>query len=492
MRGKAFINSDPVLYEIYVRSFADSNGDGIGDLKGITARLDYLSTLGVQGIWLTPIFKSPQADFGYDVSDFYDIHEEFGTLADFDEMVAAAHSRGIAVVLDMILNHTSIEHPWFRDHPSWYHWSDQVPNNWVSVFGGSAWQFDEENGRYYYHRYYKEQPSLNWSNPEVRSAMHEVIDFWVERGVDGFRLDSIDGLAIDPELRDEPLASTAGISGRENDNWSDFWRLEHIYTSDLPQVTEEIRMLRERLPDTGFVVEADLPRASLAAYLKTGVSAFSFEFLRAPLDGNSIAAIIAGAGDHGMMAWAMSNHDQPRLVSRWGRHLARAAAVLLLTLPGCIFIYQGDEIGMIDGKGGPVVYDRTGRDAVRQPMQWRPDGGFTDGTPWLPMIDPEQCNVADQLGDPQSMLELYRALIVARMSLEGPVEVIDSSASGLIFRRASTVVVINLGQDELLIPLAGETILATDEIRDGCLPGQSAVMIRESRSGLPAGTAADG
>lgn len=478
MHGKAFDKNDPVLYEIYVRSFADSNGDGIGDLKGITSRLDYLSSLGVQGIWLTPIFASPQADFGYDVSDFYSIHGEFGTLEDFDEMVAEAHRRGIAVVLDMILNHTSIEHPWFRNNPSWYHWSDSVPNNWVSVFGGSAWQLDEQSGRYYYHRYYKEQPSLNWSNDEVRSAMHEAIDFWINRGVDGFRLDSIDGLAIDSELRDEPLASGIGIGGRENDAWSSFWRLDHIYTSDLPQVVEEITILRERFPDTGFVVEADLPRAALDAYLQAGVSAFSFEFLRAPLDGSSIAEIIDGAGAEGIMAWAMSNHDQPRLVSRWGRHLAQVAAVLLLTLPGCVFIYQGDEIGMIDGQGGPIVYDRTGRDAVRQPMQWRPDGGFTEGIPWLPMIDPAECNVSDQLGQAGSMLELYRLLIAARRSLAGPVVVMDSATERLVFRRGSVVVALNLGDNALSLPWQGEVILATDGISEDRLPGRSAAMIK--------------
>ncbi len=480
MLGKSFTSADPVLYEVYVRSFADSNDDGIGDLKGITSRLDYLAALGVQGIWLTPIFKSPQADFGYDVSDFYGIQQEFGTLEDFDEMVFEAHRRGIAVILDMILSHTSIEHPWFRENPSWYHWSDEVPNNWVSVFGGSAWQIDEEKGKYYYHRYYKEQPNLNWNNPDVRFAMHEVIDFWIKRGADGFRLDSVDGLAVDSMLRDEPLATSAGISGRENDNWSEFWRLDHIYTSDLPQVVEEVRALRERFLKTGFVVEADLPRTSLTAYLDAGVSAFSFEFLRAPLDGNSIASIIDGAGSHGVMAWAMSNHDQPRLVSRWGRHLARAAAVMLLSLPGCVFIYQGDEIGMIDGEGGPTVYDRAGRDAVRQPMQWRPDGGFTAGTPWLPMIDPENCNVADQLGRSDSMLELYRTLISVRESFTGPIEVTDSSADWLIFRRGSAIVMINLGDDALPLPAQGEVILATSAVQGRYISGKSAAIILES------------
>jgi alpha-glucosidase len=461
MRTGRQLPPDPVLYEIYVRSFADSDGDGIGDIRGITSHLDHFVDLGVDGMWLTPIFTSPQADFGYDVSDYRNIHGEFGTLDDVDELIRQAHERGLSVVLDMILNHTSVEHPWFRAHPERYHWADTVPNNWLSVFGGSAWAFDAESGRYYYHRYYREQPSLNWNNPDVRQAMHEIVAFWIDRGVDGFRLDSLDGLAVDPELRDEPPAEDVGMTGRENDNWAAFWTLDHIYTSNLPQVAEEIANLRAAFPDTAFVVEADLPRDHLKPYTAAGASAFVFEFLRAPLDGDALARAVDGAGLDGELAWAMSNHDQPRLVSRWGRARARTAALLLMTLPGWVFIYQGDEIGMVDGSGGPVAYDRNGRDAVRQPMQWDRDGGFTTGVPWLPMIDPADCNVADQRGRAGSMFELYRTLIDVRRRLSGPVTVVDSAADSLTFRRGPTLVSVNLGDKPLRIPHHGETLVST-------------------------------
>jgi alpha-glucosidase len=469
---------DPVLYEVYVRSFADSDGDGIGDIRGITSHLDHFAKLGVDGIWLTPIFKSPQFDFGYDISDYRDIHEEFGTLDDVDELIQAAHDRNIAVVLDMVLNHTSIAHPWFRDHPERYHWADDVPNNWLSVFGGSAWEYDAPSGRYYYHRYYKEQPSLNWDNPEVREAMHEIVRFWVSRGVDGFRLDSLDGLAVDPQRKDEPPAESAGMIGREKDNWAAFWTLDHIYTSNLPQVAEEIKNLKDAFPQTAFVVEADIPLADLKPYMAAGASSFVFEFLRAPLDGGALGQTINGAGLDGDLAWAMSNHDQPRLVSRWGRARARSAAMLLLSLPGWVFIYQGDEIGMIDGQGGPVVYDRNGRDGVRQPMQWNRTGGFTTGEPWLPMIDPNECNVTDQDGVPGSMLELYRTLIRIRRSLTGSVTVLSSSVNHLVFRRDSAIVALNFGDQPLPLDYAGRIIMSVgSEFDEGNLPGNSGVMI---------------
>jgi alpha-glucosidase len=232
---------DPVCYEIYVRSFADSDGDGVGDIPGITSRLDHLAELGVDALRLTPVFRSPQRDFGYDVSDHLAVHHEYGTVADLEELVDGAHRRNLAVLLDMVLPHTSDRHPWFRTHPDRYIWADRVPNNWISVFGGSAWEWDERQGQFYYHRFYPEQPGLDWTNPEVREAMHGVVRHWVDRGIDAFRLDAFDGLCVDPALRDEPPASAEDLELRGQDAWADYWSLQHVHTCDLPGVIDELR-----------------------------------------------------------------------------------------------------------------------------------------------------------------------------------------------------------------------------------------------------------
>jgi alpha-glucosidase len=475
--AKGRLPRDPVLYEVYVRSFSDSDGDGVGDIPGITSRLGYLSALGVDGIWLTPIFASPQFDFGYDVSDYRAVHPAYGTLADIDELLDQAHRHGIAVVLDMILAHTSIQHPWFRRNPERYVWAERPPNNWLSVFGGPAWALDRERGRYYYHRFYAEQPHLDWSNAEVRDAMLDVLAFWVDRGVDGFRLDALDGLAVDPRLRSEPPTASADLEGRENDGWAAYWSLDHVHTTNLPKVLEELGRITAAFPRTYFVVEADLPREQLKPYLALADGAFAFDLIRAPLDGERLARIVDGSGRDGDLAWALSSHDQPRLVSRWGRELAAVAAVLLLALPGWSFIYQGDEIGMIDGAGGPVVHDRSGRDAVRHPMQWSAAGGFTDGTPWLPLTDPSACNVEDQLGVPGSTLEQYRSLIRLRRRLRGPVEVLRAETGLLSFRRDDVRVTLNLGGEGRQVGDLGEPLYRVPaSAGDGYLPPRSAVI----------------
>jgi alpha-glucosidase len=470
--------SDPVLYEIYVRSFFDSNGDGVGDIPGVTEKLDYLAALGVDGIWLTPIFESPQFDFGYDVSNYYKLHYEYGTISDIEKLIREAHRRRISVVLDIILGHTSVKHRWFREHPEWYIWSTSIPNNWLSVFGGPAWTLDETTGLFYYHRFYKEQPNLNWNNKEVRAALREVLGFWVGMGVDGFRLDSLDGLVVDHELRSEPPCSMADLEGRENDTWAEFWSLEHVYTSNLPQVVEELSLLTKAFPRTSFFVEADLPSEKLQPYIATGASAFAFDLLRAPASGNSLARIIDGVGATGSLAWALSNHDQPRVVSRWGQELAGVAATLLLSLPGCSFIYQGDEIGMADGGRGPVVFDRSGRDSVRRPMQWTSTGGFTTGIPWLPMSASGRCNVSHQLGRPGSLLEAYRLLIGKRRMLSGIVEVLYSDENRIVFRRGNATVNLNLGEPTVDILGSGQVLFSTDRRQpENVLRGHSAVIL---------------
>jgi alpha-glucosidase len=409
---------DAVVYQVYPRSFQDSDGDGIGDLRGIESRLDHLVWLGVDALWMSPIYPSPGADMGYDVSDYTGVDPAYGTLEDFDRLLAAAHERGLKLLMDLVPCHTSIEHPWFRDHPDWYIWSGREgpANNWVATFGGSAWSPDPlERGRgWYLHSFYPEQPDLDWRNPEVVRAMQDVLRFWVDRGVDGFRLDAIDRLVKDAGLRDDPPASApfALPLGEE------YGRLEHLYSSNSPEIRDALGAIREAVGDKLLVGEVYLPAADVTPYLEQLDLAFAFELFHSPWDRDRQQAAIAAASEVGGTAWVLSNHDFPRLATRFGEENARAAADLLLTLPGTAFIYQGEEIGMVDGPGASPPIDRAGRDGARHPMQWDAKGGFTTGTPWLPMVDPAQRNVADQRDDPDSLLNHYRALIAHRHQME--------------------------------------------------------------------------
>jgi alpha-glucosidase len=386
---------DAVVYQIYPRSFQDSNGDGVGDLRGIADRLDHLVWLGVDAFWLSPIYPSPLADFGYDVSDYTDIDPQLGTVEDFDMLVAAAHERGLRVLLDLIPCHTSIEHPWFHEHPDWYIWSpvDGPPNNWTSAFGGSAWSRDAESGRWYLHSFYPEQPDLDWRNPEVVAAMQEVVRFWLGRGVDGFRLDAVDKLVKDDRLRDDPPA-TGRFPLPLNE---DAAKLDHVYSANRPEAIEALRALREAAGDALLVGEVFQPTREYPRYLEVLDLVFAFELLVSPWDATALRAAIEPAAELGRVAWMMSNHDFDRLASRVAPEHVRAAAELLLTLPGTAFIYQGDEIGMPNGPGADPPYDRAGRDPMRHPMQWNqsPNGGFTTGKPWLPLIDPQSRNVQE-------------------------------------------------------------------------------------------------
>jgi alpha-glucosidase len=436
-----------IVYQVYPRSFQDSNRDGIGDLKGIAARLDHLVELGADAVWVSPIYPSPMADFGYDVSDYTDIDPMFGTLADFDALVAAAHARGLKIILDFVPNHTSDRHPWFiesraaRDNPKrdWYIWRDgkpdgSVPNNWLSEFGGSAWTFDETTGQYYYHAFLKQQPDLNWRNPAVRAAMLEVLRFWLDRGVDGFRVDAIHHLIEAEHLRDNP----------PNPDWregqSPARRLARIHSLDQAEThaaIAEMRALTDSYRDRVLIGEASLPIDQLMAYY--GIEQpgfhlpFNFHLIKSPWDPQVIAELIesyegALAGGEGRWPnWVLGNHDRSRVASRIGPAQARVAAMLLLTLRGTPTIYQGEELGMQDvpiptqavrdpwEKNVPGL--GLGRDPERTPMQW--DGsehaGFTAGEPWLPLsADRAQVNVEAQRIDPRSMLSLYRQLIALR------------------------------------------------------------------------------
>ncbi|HXG39879.1 MAG TPA: alpha-amylase family glycosyl hydrolase [Candidatus Limnocylindrales bacterium] len=439
-----------VLYQIYPRSFQDSNGDGIGDLPGITSRLDYLTWLGVDAIWLSPTFPSPMADFGYDVADYCDVHPDFGTLADMDRLVEEAHRRGLRVLLDFVPNHTSDRHPWFlesrssRDSPKrdWYYWRDPAPgggppNNWLSSFGGgSAWEWDERTGQYYLHSFLKEQPDLNWRNPEVRRAMHDVLRFWFDRGIDGFRIDVLWLLSKDPQLRDDP----------PNPDWrpgmplaSRTLRVMSADGPEMPEILAGLRAVADEYGDRVLIGETYLPLERLVAYYGSPVEGglrgvhlpFNFQLILLPWDPLRInewiaryeAALPPGAWPN----WVLGNHDQRRIATRVGRAQARVAAMLLLTLRGTPTIYYGDEIGMVDVAIPPErIVDPAGRetpehsrDPERTPMQWddSPNAGFCpEGVePWLPVApDYRTTNVAAERDDPRSILSLHRRLIALR------------------------------------------------------------------------------
>jgi len=435
-----------VVYQIYPRSFMDANGDGVGDLRGIEQRLDHLSWLGVDAVWLSPCFPSPMADFGYDVADYCDIDPIFGSLADFDALVAAAHARGIRVVLDWVPNHTSDRHPWFLESRSgrssakrgWYVWRDAKPggappNDWKSVFGGPAWEWDEATGQFYLHSFLKQQPELDWRNPEVVKAMHGTLRFWLDRGVDGFRIDVVQRLAKDPALRDTPEG------GCRCEEWGG---VQHIHAENHPDVHALLRGVRGVLDEydermtVGEVYLMD--PAEVARYYGKDDElqlAFNFSFLRSPWSaerfGSEVERMEGFLRENGWPTLVLSNHDVPRHATRYddpalGEARARVAALMLLSLRGTPFLYYGEEIGMRNGKVTPerlqdplafTLHPNLSRDPERTPMQWEPGpgAGFTRGEPWLPIgADAGARNVAVQRPDPRSLLSFYRELLALR------------------------------------------------------------------------------
>jgi alpha-glucosidase len=434
-----------IIYQVYPRSFLDSNGDGVGDLPGITSRLHYLRWLGVDAVWISPIYPSPMKDFGYDVADYTAIDPLFGNLNDFDELVREAHARNLKIVLDFVPNHSSDQHSWFLesrascDNPKrdWYIWRNPgpgggPPNNWLSDFGGSAWEYDEGTGQYYYHAFLREQPDLNWRNREVVEAMLDVLRFWLDRGVDGFRVDVIWHLIKDKGFGDNP----ANPEWREGLN--PYHALIPFNTTDRPEVHEIIVTMRRVLdsyPDRVLIGEIYLPVERLVQYYGvnlTGVHLpFNFQLLQAEWDARHIARLIVeyekALPDGGWPNWVLGNHDRHRIASRVGRAQARVAAMLLLTLRGTPTLYYGDEIGMQDV---PIARERIrdpvennipgiglGRDPERTPMQWNaePNAGFSTGEPWLPVAaDYPKVNVENEREEPRSLLMLYRRLIDLR------------------------------------------------------------------------------
>ena len=466
---------DAVIYQVYPRSFQDSDGDGIGDLRGIEQRLDHLAWLGVDALWLSPIYPSPMHDFGYDVADYENVDPVFGSLEDFESLVEAARERGLRVLLDLVPCHTSIEHPWFREHPDWYIWAD-APNNWTSAFGGPAWS--PLDGRYYLHSFYPEQPDLDWRNPEVVAAMQHALRFWIERGIAGYRVDAIDRLLKDAQLRDDPPATEPfGLPLREDEG-----KFAHTNSRNASGTGEALAHIREAVGDALLVGEIYLPSATWQPYLEHLDAAFAFELLHATWDAATLRTAIAATTKRPGAAWVLSNHDFGRLVTRFGAENARAAALLLLTLPGPAFLYQGDEIGLGDGPGGERVYDRAGRDRFRHPMQWdaSASGGFSTGEAWLPPVDPQSTNVEDQREDPRSTLSLVRDLLTVRRLLGSGFELLDTPPGVLAYRRGDHLIAINTTPERARAPVGDELVLETvrGAWSNGTLEGHSGVITR--------------
>jgi alpha-glucosidase len=482
-----------IIYQVYPRSFMDSNGDGVGDLRGLISRLDYLRGLGVDAVWLSPIFPSPMKDFGYDVSDYTGIYPLFGTLEDFDLLIREAHAHKIKLVLDFVPNHTSDQHPWFiesrssRDNPKrdWYIWRDPAPsggppNNWLSNFGGSAWEYDPKTEQYYYHAFLREQPDLNWRNSQVIEAMLNVLRFWLERGVDGFRVDVLWHLIKDEQFRDNPV----------NPDWREgadpYQRLLELHTTDQAEVhavVTRMRRLVDQYQDRVLIGEIYLPVERLVQYYGVNLSGvqvpFNFQLLLAKWHARDIARIIsqyeAALPKGGWPNWVLGNHDRPRIVSRVGSKQARVAAMLLLTLRGTPTLYYGDEIGMHDVEIPPekvqdpfeknVPGRGLGRDPQRTPMQWSAakNAGFTAGKPWLPIAeDYAQNNVEAERDYPLSILSLYMQLINVRRgepALEvGELERIDTAGDLLTYIRrdgeSAFLVALNFGSEPQVIDIS--------------------------------------
>ncbi|AXJ01621.1 alpha-glucosidase [Cyclonatronum proteinivorum] len=505
-----------VIYHIYPRSFMDANGDGIGDLKGIRKRLDYLKWLGADAIWISPVYPSPMADFGYDVTDHCDIDPIFGSIADMDALIAHAHERRLKVILDFVPNHTSNEHPWFleskssRDNPKrdWYYWKDPAPgggppNNWLSRFDGkSAWKWDEQTGQYYLHTFLEEQPDLNWRNPEVKSAMTDILRFWFRRGVDGFRVDVSYRVMKHRDFADNPvnpdwkpgMDPSFRVTERNTKN-----------TADIHLFNRWIRETADEFEDKVTIGEMNLTLPELAKHYGTAEKPefhlpFNFRLIFSPWQAKNVGALVsefeATVPAHGWPNWVLSNHDQPRFATRAGKDQARNGYLFLLTVRGTPTIYYGDELGM---ESVPIPADKVqdpwellspglglGRDPVRTPMRWDsgPNAGFSPaGTePWLPVgADAAQLNVAESQKKPDSMLCMVKTLIDLRRThkvlIDGACTVLSAEDDILQYTRGETakagamLIVLNFSNEPKTITLPeafqhGAEILLTTRMDD--------------------------
>jgi alpha-glucosidase len=517
-----------VIYQVYPRSFADANGDGIGDLAGITDHLDHIAALGVDAVWLSPFFTSPMKDFGYDVADYCDVDPVFGDLADFDRLIARAHALGLKIITDLVLAHTSDQHVWFTesrqsrtaDRADWYVWADAgpdgaPPNNWQSVFAGPAWTWDARRGQYYMHNFLPEQPQLNLHNGQVQDALLDVARFWLDRGVDGFRFDAINFAMHDPQLTDNPPAPP----GRRT---RPFDYQAHVHNQSQPQIPAflaRVRGLMDLYPGRFSVAEvvgeaAEPEMQAFTADDRHLNSAYGFAYLYAdaltPDLVRGANAAWNGAPGQGWPSWAFSNHDAPRAVSRWseGRdpdRFARMAMLLLMALRGNVFVYQGEELGLPQAN---VPFDRLvdpeaianwprtlGRDGARTPMPWRaaaPHAGFSTIEPWLP-VDPRHPPLAvdRQDADPASMLNLTRRLIALRKREPalrlGSLRFLDAPAPVLAFERTrgedTLTCVFNLGHEAVAWGSPGTAdvlaLINFDSVPNGEMPPLSGRISRK-------------
>ena len=467
-----------VIYQVYPRSFADSNGDGIGDLPGITGKLDYVASLGVDAVWISPFFTSPMKDFGYDVADYCDVDPVFGTLTDFDALIERAHALGLKVIIDQVYSHTSDAHAWFTESRSsqinakadWYVWADakddgSPPSNWQSVFGGPAWTWDARRRQYYMHNFLSAQPQLNVHDPEVQAALLDTARFWLDRGVDGFRLDALNFAMFDPVFTDNPPARLNNSIKTRPFDYQD--RIHNQSHPDIPAFIERIRALTDSYPGTFTVAEVGGTSAISEAEKKAFIagethlnSAYGFEFLYAETltPGLVRETVERWPESDGWPSWAFSNHDAPRAPSRWSTAadrpaFTRMALLLLLCLRGNLFLYQGEELGLTQVYIGftqlqdpeaianwPLTLSR---DGARTPMPWVADdanAGFTTGVPWLPVgADNHAAAVDVQRGDPQSMLALTQRLVAFRHANDalrvGTIMVVEASDDVLVFER---------------------------------------------------------
>ncbi len=504
-----------IIYQVYPRSFQDRNNDGIGDLQGIKEKLGYLKWLGVDAIWLSPIYPSPMADFGYDISDYTNIDPIFGTLKDFDKLLEKTHQEGMKLIMDLVPNHTSDMHPWFleskssRDNPKrdWYIWKDPSknggpPNNWLSMFGGEAWEFDETTGQYYYHAFHKKQPDLNWRNPKVQEAMFDIMEFWFKKGIDGFRIDVLWHIIKDKQFRNNPP------NPDYRPGTFPYNQLMPIYSTDREEVhdlTEKIRSVADKYPGKLLIGEIYLPLDKLVKYYgknNRGVHLpFNFQLVLTEWNASQIFHLINYY--EGLLPktawpnWVLGNHDKPRVASRLGREQAKVAAIMLLTLRGTPTIYYGEEIGMIDV---PIPVDKIadpqelnmpgiglGRDPVRTPMQWDSSqyGGFSSSDPWLPLSkDYKVFNVEQEIQEDTSFLSLYKDLITLRkkepaLSI-GKYEPIDLQDDLIVYRRVHEnkkfLVILNLGTEKTTyIP----DFVFTGEIVANVYPGKKNKKIKD-------------
>lgn len=495
-----------IIYQIYPRSFKDSNGDGIGDLNGIAEKLDYLKDLGIDAIWLSPVYKSPMHDFGYDISDYYDIDPIFGTLTDFDNLIKKAHGLGIKVLMDFVPNHTSIEHPWFKQSRSsknnlkrdWYIWKPPeknggLPNNWLSMFGGSVWELDKETGEYYMHTFDVSQPDLNWRNPAVVESMLNVMKNWMKKGVDGFRVDVAYYLFKDPFFRDEPFNPVYLPQHQKQ-----YDGLLHIYTVALPETLNMLKKLNSvvnEFDDRFMVCEIYTFLHEMINLYKIvdhdSFAPFNFSLMSLPWNASDQKKFIDEfdemVGHDYFPTYVLGNHDEPRIVTKLGKKAARTAALLQLTLRGIPFIYYGEELGMKnmeippDKVRDPMAVNMKdfnfGRDPERTPMQWNNSefGGFSSVEPWLPLEkDFRQRNVESEKEDEKSYFNLYKSIIYLRKTRKSlvsghhlPLDFKNQNILGFIRKEGNekTLIIVNFSADTQIVELptgSWKTILSTN------------------------------